>query len=413
MISLSTAFSIGLLSLLQLHTIYGSPVPQAADGKSGLVEFSAAPAPKVAIGGSGDFVSIDSASKLFKIEGKTQYFTGTNTWWLPYTTTNKDVDKILGEIKASGLLVTRIWGFGNTNDASKADGTFFQELKDGKQKLNFDSDKGIPKLDYVVSKAEELGIKLIVPLLNGNDDLGGINTYVANYGGTKQSFFLDDESQKAYLAYVDFIVNRYKSSPAIFSWELCNEPRCKGCETSDITTWATTVSQQIKKWDPKHLVSLGDEGWFAPPQKAPDGANTYPYTGGEGVDFAANLAIPDIDFGTVHMYPDQWEESDDWGNDWIKEHDAIGKKLGKPVILEEYGVNRSKSDRVEIMQKWQDTIVKGGLAGDTFWQFEETLVGTEPGDEYGVVFSEDKGSEYGKLVVEHAKNMAGKAVGGS
>ncbi|KAL8882423.1 MAG: hypothetical protein Q9192_007585, partial [Flavoplaca navasiana] len=150
----------------------------------------------------------------------------------------------------SGLLVTRIWGFGNTNDASKVEGNFFQELKGGKQRLNFDAATGIPKLDYVVSKAEELGIKLIVPLLNGHDDLGGINTYVTNYGGTKTSFFTDAKSQKAYLAYVEFIVNRYKTSPAIFSWELCNEPRCEGCDTSIITNWAMKVSNAIKKSTP-------------------------------------------------------------------------------------------------------------------------------------------------------------------
>ncbi|KAL9618953.1 MAG: hypothetical protein Q9204_008347, partial [Flavoplaca sp. TL-2023a] len=291
-------FNWGFLAVTLSLPASASPLPQAASGQSNLVEFSGAPAPGVSFGGSGDFVSIDSTSKLFKLGGVKQYFAGeairadqvttvltriqgTNTWWLPYTTTNTDVDKILGEIKASGLLVTRIWGFGNTNDASKVEGNFFQELKGGKQRLSFDAATGIPKLDYVVSKAEELGIKLIVPLLNGHDDLGGINTYVTNYGGTKTSFYTDADSQKAYLAYVQFIVNRYKASPAIFSWELCNEPRCEGCDTSIITTWATKVSRSIKKIDSRHLVSLGDEGWFAPPQKAPAGANTYPYSGAE------------------------------------------------------------------------------------------------------------------------------------
>lgn len=271
---------------------------------------------------------------------------------------------------------------------------------------------GIPKLDYVVSKAEELNIKLIMPLLNGNDDLGGIQAYVNNYGGRKETFYTDASSQAAYLAYVDFIVNRYKDSPAVFSWELCNEPRCHNCPLSTITNWAASVSKHIKELDSKHLVSLGDEGWFAPPQIAPNSANTYPYQGAEGINFTANLNIPDIDFGTFHMYPEQWDETDNWGNDYIREHAAIGKALGKPILLEEYG--STKGNKVEIMQKWQKTIRDEGLAADTFWQFKETLAkGNKPFDDYGLQYSTEEGSEYVEIVVKHAKAMKKKVVGGS
>ena len=110
-------FNWGLLAVTLSLPASASPLPQAASGQSKLVEFSGAPAPAVSFGGSGDFVSIDSTSKLFKLGGVTRYFAGeairadqiwtgliriqgTNTWWLPYTTTNTDVDKILGEIKS-------------------------------------------------------------------------------------------------------------------------------------------------------------------------------------------------------------------------------------------------------------------------------------------------------------------------
>jgi mannan endo-1,4-beta-mannosidase len=33
-----------------------------------------------------------------------------------------------------------------------------------------------------------------------------------------------------------------------------------------------------------------------------EGGSDYPYTTTEGTDFALNLAIPDIDFGTLHLY---------------------------------------------------------------------------------------------------------------
>ena len=42
------------------------------------------------------------------------------------------------------------------------------------------------------------------------------------------------------------------------------------------------------------MVTLGDEGWFAPGDGYGDGS--YPYGGGEGVDFVKNLAISTLDY---------------------------------------------------------------------------------------------------------------------
>ncbi len=119
-----------------------------------------------------------------------------------------------------------------------------------------DSLLGIPRLDYAVSQAEKHNIKFVLPLLNNWNDLGGINTYTNAFGGSATSFYTDSKSQAAYKAYIEFIVNRYKSSPAIFAWELCNEPRCSGCKTSVITNWASDTSAYIKSLDPDHLVSI-------------------------------------------------------------------------------------------------------------------------------------------------------------
>ncbi|KAL8948322.1 MAG: hypothetical protein Q9222_005483 [Ikaeria aurantiellina] len=396
----------------QLSNVLGSPTPQPGGGvPSKLVAFNAAPAPAVPFGGEGAFVSIDAATKLFNISGKVQKFAGTNSWWLAYTKANADIDKVFKQMADSGLLVTRAWGFGNVNDASSADNIFFQELKAGKQSLNFDSTSGIPKLDYVISAAEKSNIKIIVPLLNGNNDLGGINSYVTAFGGDQTSFYNNTAAQKAYLAYVDFIVNRYKASPAIFSWEICNEPQVtdpkqqcdKDCDTSVITSWAKNVSAHIKSIDSKHLVSLGDEGWFAPSHQTPSGVNSYGYGGAKGIDFDANLAIPDIDFGTFHMYPNVFSQAD--GDAYITEHAKAGESAGKPVILEEYGAKTTdKPSRVDVMQGWQETIANAtGIAGDMFWQLD--YPGIEDG--YEIPYDTTPGSDYDKIVSQHAKAVSG------
>src|ERR1700712_1571677 len=106
-------------------------------------------------------------------------------------------------------------------------------------------------------------------------------------------------AQAQYQKYIQAVVSRYKSSTAIFAWELANEPRCNGCATSVITNWATSTSAYIKSLDSNHLVTMGDEGFGLDGS----GDTSYPFRTGEGLDFAKNLAISTIDFGTFHLYP--------------------------------------------------------------------------------------------------------------
>lgn len=259
-----------------------------------------------------------------------------------------------------------------------------------------------------------MNIKLVLPLLNGLDDLGGINTYATNYGTDNIGFYTNEAAQAAYLTYVSFIVNRYKSSPAIFSWELCNEPRCANCNTDVIYTWAKKVSAIIKTLDPNHLVTLGDEGWFAPPFAVPAGANSYPYQGNNGIDFIANLNISSLDYGTFHMYPTNFAEDDAWGNTYIQEHAQAGITAKKPVVLEEYGSSLSMSKQTE-MSPWQKTVLGSAIAGDIFWQMDFKFSdGSNPAaDGYGIFYDETAGSDWDVLAIQHAQAMAAKTVGGS
>jgi len=279
---------------------------------------------------------------------------------------------------------------------------------------------GIPRLDYVVSAAERYGVKLVLPMLNNWDDLGGIDTYTNAFGGSATSFYTDARSQAAYKNYIEFIVNRYKSSPAIFAWELCNEPRCRGCSSSTIFDWASATSEYIKSLDPYHMVTLGDEGWFYPPE----GDGSYAYSGYEGVDFVKNLAIKTLDYGTFHMYPDQCKlgfakpecltEADtliggysfDWGNTWIQQHDQVGEAAGKPVVLEEYG-SPYADNHTAITKPWQQTVLTQTRIGyDSFWQFGIDLSsGRSLFDPYAIFPGT---SDYQALAVEHAKDMLAK-----
>lgn len=97
-------------------------------------------------------------------------------------------------------------------------------------------------------------------------------------------------------------------------------------------------------------------------------SNIFLIRGGEGIDFEANLAISTLDFGTVHSYPIPWGQSSDpqgWGTTWIADHAASQKSIGKPVILEEYGLDTST--QVAAYTAWLSQVVSSGLAGDLIW----------------------------------------------
>ena len=266
---------------------------------------------------------------------------------------------------------------------------------------------GIPRLDYVVSAAEKKGVKLVLPLLNNFNDLGGINTYASAFGTTNTGFYTNAAAQAAYKAWIKLIVNRYKSSAAIFSWELCNEPRCSGCSTSVITNWVKDISAYIKSLDSSHMVAIGDEGWLTPPS----GDGSYAYSGYEGVDFATNLAISTIDYGTFHLYPEDWGYNYTWGNEWITQHNLIGKQIGKPVVLEEYGSTDTSGNKRTIAGPYQQTVLQQtSVAYDSFWQFATTLSnGVNPYDNYALYYNTTAGSDYDVLGYKHAAAMLAKS----
>lgn len=69
---------------------------------------------------------------------------------------------------------------------------------------------------------------------------------------------------------------------------------------------------------------------------------------GKGVSFSSNTAIPDISFGTLHVYPEalgvNFSSSGDtdnytWVNDYfIQPRAAQTAKLAKPLMIEEFGL---------------------------------------------------------------------------
>jgi mannan endo-1,4-beta-mannosidase len=329
----------------------------------------------------------------FMLDGKVFRFGGANNYYLHYKSTLM-IDDVLNDAVAMNLKVIRCWAFMN------GDG---QENIVMQPSLGEFNDAGFVRLDYTIQKAEELGLKLILPLVNNWDDFGGMNQYVKWTGaGSHDAFYTNEDCKKAYKNYIKYVINRtnsytgqkYKDSPAIFAWELANEPRCQTDATGDtLVKWADEMSAYIKSLDSDHLVSVGDEGFL---NRA--GATDWFYNGGEGVDWDRLTALENIDFGTVHLYPGHWGKTVDWGDQWIKDH----TDSGKPVVLEEFG---SYGDKETAYQSWCDTALSSGYAGTMFW----ILTGIQDDgqlyadyDGFRVVYPSDVAT----VLMEHAVQMA-------
>jgi mannan endo-1,4-beta-mannosidase len=206
----------------------------------------------------------------------------------------------------------------------------------------------------------------------------------------------------------------------VLAWELGNEPRCgadgirnlprslDGCNPEVIGAWIDEMSSYIKELDPLHLVTWGGEGGFN--RESADWA----YNGADGGDFDAELALPSIDFGTFHSYPDWWSKTVPWTDQWIRDHAEAGRQVGKPVVHEEYGwltdAKRleylglvSPIKRLEAMGGWQAIAVEEALP-DMYWQygFSEYSYGRNHDDGF-TVFLDDEEAQ--TLVYEHAEAM--------
>lgn len=327
----------------------------------------------------------------------------------------------------SGLRILRVWGFNDVNSVPSSGTVYYQLLTDGTATINTGAD-GLQRLDYVVASAEKRNVKLIINFVNNWSDYGGMAAYVTAFGGSQTSWYTNSDAQSAYRNYIAAVVARYIDSPAVFAWELANEPRCNGCDTSVIYNWVKSTSAYIKSLDSKHMVCIGDgqldssfyqsllanswctEGFGLDVES--DGS--YPYTVTEGLNFTMNLAIDTIDFGTLHLYPDscmyppsyqrsktnlrfQGGTSYAWGDGWITAHGAACAAAGKPCLLEEYGVT---SNHCSVEAPWQQTALDTiGIAADLFWQYGDTLsTGQSPNDGNTIYYDT---SDFVCLVTDH------------
>lgn len=358
----------------------------------------AAPVLPAAAGAStGAFVT-RTGSRL-TLAGKPFRFAGTNNYYLHYQSATAR-DNVIDKAAASDFTVLRTWGWFDTGTADGGDptagsqnGVYLQYWDGtGHPKYN-DGPDGLQRLDGVIARARRDGIRLVIPFTNNWGDFGGMDRYVEWADGAHHDdFYTNPTIRRWFKDYIAHLLERtntvtgvkYKNDPTIMAWDLANEPRCIGsgryprsaaCTTGTVTAWADEMSTFIKSVDRRHLVSAGDEGFFADQP----GSDDWTHNGGEGVDTVALAALRNIDVLGYHLYPDGWGKTADWGTQWILDHAAAARRIGKPAMMGEFGL-KSKPERNAVYQRWTDAVVRSGQAGALYWILSDRL---DDGSLYG------------------------------
>jgi mannan endo-1,4-beta-mannosidase len=355
-------------------------------------------------------------SDHFVLNGETFRIVGGNIYYFAFGEEAEQM-QLLDVADDFGVNALRIWAFNDhrtdpPNPPLPTDTEVcFQFLAPGVSAPELrEGPFGLDRLDRAVQLAGERGIRLILTLTNHNPDYGGMPQYQRWLGLAKlNDFYRDSRAKDMFKRWVSAIVTRqnsltglsYAQDPTIVAWEIANEPRCPDdpSGTQLLTSWLTEMSAFIRTLAPDQLISAGDEGFF---DHQLAGGN-WLFNGSCGVSTESILGIGSIDFGTFHMYPDQWAKDQDaqaFGQMWIQNHLDAAARASKPVILEEYGLPASEA-RNGIYETWLQMIEDQNGAGDLVWMLG--LAGE--GDQYLLSKSNDA-----PAVREHANRYGTASV---
>ncbi len=205
-------------------------------------------------------------------------------------------------------------------------------------------------LDYLVSEVGARGMRAVMVLNNFWEWSGGMAQYVSWHEGSAipypsendwgefcdyaERFYTIETCQGWYRDHITAVINRvnrytgrrYKDEPAIFAWELANEPRYYPM------SWIEDTARHIRSLDRNHLITTGSEGSV-------------------GGAFVATHGSAHIDYATIHVWPQNWGWFDpkepatfaDAERDfaeYFRRHETEAREMGKPLVVEEFGLAR-------------------------------------------------------------------------
>lgn len=376
------------------------------------------------------------------LAGRPYYFAGVNFW----QGMNLGVDGPGGDRTRLLLELDRLQQLGVTNvrvmAASEGPDTASQRMVPALMTSpGVYNESVFDGLDYLLAQMGKRGMRAVMVLNNFWFWSGGMAQYVAWHEGSSipypgdwgaymdysAKFYACQECQTWYRNHIAKLISRinpytgraYRDDPAVFSWELANEPRRYP------QAWIDATAAYIKSLDPHHLVTTGSEG--APP--------------GEKQDFRQTHAGPDIDYATVHIWPQNWGWYDPQrpasydgaelsARSYFRSFASDAAALGKPLVLEEFGLARDWEPRhntydVNAPTTYRDRFYAtmfqevytsrstgGPAAGDNFWAWAGlarpgySWVGDPPHETPGWYSVYDIDQSTLAIIAAHARQMA-------
>jgi mannan endo-1,4-beta-mannosidase len=343
----------------------------------------------------------------FVLNGNLYYFVGTNFWQgmnMGVDGPGGDREQLLTELdRLQSIGVTNLRVMASSEGPNTEPYRMVPALMESPGVYN---ESVLDGLDFFIAEVGKRDMKAVMVLNNYWQWSGGMGQYVSWSDGTPipypgdwgefmnyvASFYDCSECQFWYREHIEMIVTRvnpytglaYRDDPAVFAWELANEPRRYSY------TWINDTAAYIKSLDPNHMVTTGSEG--VPP--------------GENQDFQRTHEGPNIDYGTVHIWPQNWgwydpqsptsyDQAEQNALEYLRRHVFDMAVVNKPLVLEEFGLARDFEPVQDIYDPQSSTfyrdrfyktmfnevfdiIQKGGpLAGDNFWAWGGA---SRPGD---------------------------------
>lgn len=263
-------------------------------------------------------------------------------------------------------------------------------------------------LDFAMTEIARRGMTAVLVLSNFWEWSGGLQTLLWRARGKHMDmgdpahpwpafadataeFYADEQARGFYAEHLDRVVGRtntitgqrYADDPAIFSWQLANEPRPGGSDSAIAANadayyeWIADSAAAIRARDPHHLVSLGQEG-------------TQAANGNEAI---VQQAHRDVDYLTAHIWPLNWgwANGKDLAGTWptveantrayIAAHERLAGALEMPLVIEEFGFPRDNQaydpgETTVFRERFYSLIYAavesswragGPIAGSNFW----------------------------------------------
>lgn len=308
----------------------------------------------------------------FELQGKPYVITGVNMWYAAYLGAPAAVGdrarlaKELDNLKAMGVNNLRVLA---VSEKSEINSAVKPAVTNGFG--NYDENL-LQGLDYLLIELAKRDMTVVLYLNNFWQWSGGMTQYLGwiegepvrdpnvtneweDFMDKSASFYRSEKAQQEYRNTIKKIITRinsingkpYVDDATIMSWQLANEPRPGSSRTTPeakeiYINWVHASAAYIKSLDAHHLVSSGSEGQM-----------------GSADDMEVFIRAHDsaaIDYLTYHLWVRNWswfdktKPAETWPSAWektqqyIRDHIAVAQQLKKPLVLEEFGLDRDMGE---------------------------------------------------------------------